>query len=132
MGEKIAMRGAAAAAPSTPRQGVAAPGLDTTTKYPNIGSIDDIRQEVDDAHADMRGFYNQEPDEVMRLVSGHLARLVEISKEIRRIEGTVRQLKTVRTNEIDPAMQALFQQFQIHSRLESVRETDFRVAGMNG
>lgn len=132
MGDKIAMRGATPAASSTPRQGVAAPGLDTTQKYPRIGSIDDIRQEVDDAHADMRNFYQQEPDEVMRLVSGHLARLVEISKEIRRIEGTVRQLKAIRTNEIDPAMQALFQQFQIHSRLESVRETDFKVAGMNG
>ena len=125
MGDKIEMR-------SAPRQGVAAPSLDTTTKYPNIGSIDDIRQEVDDAHGDMRNFYQQEPDEVMRLVSGHLARLAEISKEIRRIEGTVRQLKSIRTNEIDPAMQSLFQQFQIHSRLESVRETDFRVAGMNG
>jgi len=132
MGEKIAMRGGPGAPATPPRQGVPAPGIDTTHKYPNIGSIDDVRQEVDDAHGDMRNFYQQEPDEVMRLVSGHLARLAEISKEIRRIEGVARQLKPIRTNEIDPTMQALFQQFQIHSRLESVRETDFKVAGMNG
>lgn len=132
MGEKIAMRVPTPSAAPAARQGVAPQALDTTHQYPRIGSIDDIRQEVDDAHNDMRKFYQQEPDEVMRLVSGHLARLVEISKEIRRIEGTARHLKAIRTNEIDPAMQALFQQFQIHSRLESVRETDFRVAGMNG
>ena len=130
MSEKLAMR-PGGSDEQAQRQGVTPAGLDTTTKYANIGSIDDVRGEIDDAYEDMRRFYEQEPDEVMRLVSGHLARLTEISKEIRRIEMTVRQWKAIRTNEIDPAVDALFQQFQIHSRLQSVREMDWKVAGMN-
>jgi hypothetical protein len=130
MGEKLAMRPTGDG--SVPvRQGIAPQGLDTSTKYKNIGSIDDVRGEIDDAHNDMRGFYLQDPDEVMRAVSGHLARLAEISKEIRRIEISARQWKAIRTNEVDPTMKDLMEQFQIHSRLQSVREMDFRVSGMN-
>lgn len=127
MGEKLEMR------PSgIERQGVPVQSVDTTRKFPKIGSIDDVRQEVDDAHHDMRDFYQQEPDEVMRAVSGHLARLAELSKEIRRIEATARQWKAVRVNEVDPTMKDLMEQFQIHSRLQSVREMDWKVAGMSG
>lgn len=126
MGEKLEMRA------TTARQGIVTPGLDTTQQFQNLGSIDDVRAEVDDAHHDMRRFYEMEPDEVMRLVSGHLARLAELSKEIRRIEGTHRQWKVVRTSDVDPTMRDLMEQFQIHSRLQSVRELDWKVAGSNG
>jgi hypothetical protein len=130
MGEKLEMRPSGGA--TVVREGVAPPALDTSTKFGSIGSIDDVRSEIDDAHEDMREFYLNEPDEVMRKVSGHLARMTELSKEIRRIEGSARMWKSVRTAEIDPTIDALFQQFQIHSRLQSVREMDFRVSGMNG
>lgn len=130
MGEKLRME-PSGAADGQARQGVTPQGLDTSKKYPNIGSIDDVRQEIDDAFGDIRLFYQQEPDEVMRLVSGHLARLAEISKEIRRIESTARQWKPIRTNELDPTVDELWRQFQIASRLLTVRELDFKVSGMN-
>lgn len=134
MGEKIAMRSSEGQPVASPRQGVPPPAAaaSTSQKFPRIGSIDDVRVEMDHAITDARQYYQWEPDEVMRSVSGHLARLVEISQEIRRIEGSARQWKPVRTNEIDPLMKDLWDQFQIHSRLQSVREMDFRVSGMNG
>lgn len=129
MGEKIEMRAGAQAPP--PRQGVVPTAIDTTHRYARIGSIDEVRSEIDDAFTDMRDFYISEPDEVMRKVSGHLARLAEISKEIRRVEnGPARQLKAIRTNEIDPTMKDLWEQYQIASRLLESRKIDFAISGI--
>lgn len=128
MGEKLEMRPGGQAPP--PRQGVPAAGMDTTTKYGLAGSIDDIRGEIDDAFDDMRQYYMQEPDEVMRSVSGHLARLAEVAKEVRRLENGVRQLKAVRTNEIEPTMKDLWEQYQIASRLLESRKIDFAISGI--
>ncbi len=48
-------------------------------------SINDTRQEIDDAFADMREFYEMEPDEIIRLCSGHSARLSELRARIQRL-----------------------------------------------
>lgn len=91
------------------------------------GSITSIRAEVDDAYADMRTFFQREPDEVMRLCAGHSARLSEIRVRIQRIEDVHRQWKAVRTREIEVALEQLQNQFAIASRLHSVRELDYRM-----
>lgn len=113
-----------------PRQGVAPQPIDTSAQLPHgLGSIDAIREEVNDAYEDMRQFYADEPDDVMRKVSGHLARLGEIRKDIVRIEGATRQLKPIRTGEVEPAIEDLWKQYQIASRLLEVRKMDLQVMG---
>lgn len=126
MAERMAMT----TQPAT-RLGVPQPRLDTSTSYPNLGSIDDIRGEIDDALKDAREFYIQDPDQVMQSISGHVARLIEISQQIRRIESGVRHLKAIRTDEVDQTVKDLLNLFQIHSRLLESRKLDYQItAGM--
>ena len=104
--------------------------LDTSRFDETIGgSIDTVRQEIDDAYADMRTFHNLEPDECMRMCSGHSARLSEIRVKIQRIEDYKREWKNVRTREVEPTLEELEKQYTIASRLHSVRELDFKMEG---
>lgn len=105
------------------------PALDTARTFPGLGSIDDVRTEVDDAFTDARGFHANEPDEVMRIVSGHSSRLSELRVQIMRIEDIHRQWKTVRVREIEPCLDELREQYAIASRLHSVRELDWKMSG---
>lgn len=122
------------AAPSVaqPAQAQQQFGLDTSQPFPGIGSIASVRAEIDDAFADMKGFHNQEPDEVMRLCGGHSARLSEIRVGIQRIEVVARQWKPVREREVEPALDELRNQFSIASRLHAVREFDWKMATGGG
>lgn len=126
-------------APGTPPPGQVPPGqtapaearpfgLDTTRVSVGVGgSIDSIRQEVDDAFKDMATFHNREPDEVMRMCAGHSARLSEIRVRIQRVEDIDRPWRNVRLREVEPALEQLSNQFQIASRLLSARELDWRM-----
>jgi uncharacterized membrane-anchored protein len=102
--------------------------LDTSRVFPEVGgSIDSVRGEIDDAFLDMKTFVNREPDEIMRLCGGHSARLAEIRVRIQRIEDFHRQWKPIRVREVEPTLEQLQNQFQVASRLHSVREHDWRV-----
>ncbi len=107
---------------------VIAPQNDTTTVDPTVGlSIDGARQEIDDAYADMAGFHNREPDEVMRLCGGHSARMAELRGRISRIDAMRREWNTLRTREIEPLIDELAKQFSVASRRQSCLEHDWRV-----
>lgn len=102
--------------------------LDTSVWNEEIkASIDSVRQEVDDAYADMRSFHNLNPDEVMRMCGGHSARLSELRVLVMRIEDWRREWKSVRTRELEPALEELDKQYTIASRLHSVRELDWKM-----
>lgn len=103
-------------------------GLDTSKAYPEVNaSIDVIRKEIDDAFEDMKTFINLEPDEIMRMCSGHSARLSEIRVKIYRIEDFHRQWRPIRVNEVEPALKELESQFNTASRLLSARDLDYRM-----
>lgn len=127
MGERIALGAAPTqvvhAGPSSAAQSLNAQVL------PGVGSIDSVRREIDDAFQDMKQFHNMEPDDVMRMCGGHSARLSEIRVQIQRVEVMHRQWKPIRTNEIEPAIEELRNQFGIASRLLFARELDFKMAG---
>lgn len=109
---------------------VAGPRLNTADVDPTVdASIDQVRGEIDDAFADMRDFYTKEPDEIIRLCSGHSARLSELRVRIQRVEDMRREWRNVRTREIEPALEELERQYVSASRLHSIRELDFRMAG---
>jgi len=106
----------------------AAAMLDTTRVYSEVGgSIDSVREEINDAFADMKEFLNQEPDEIMKICAGHSARLSEIRVRISRIEDFHRQWKNVRTREVEVALEELQNQFSAASRLLSARDLDYRI-----
>jgi hypothetical protein len=108
----------------------AGPRLNTADVDPTVGaSIDQVRGEIDDSFADMRDFYTKEPDEIIRLCSGHSARLSELRVRIQRVEDMRREWRNVRTREIEPALEELERQYVSASRLHSIRELDFRLSG---
>jgi hypothetical protein len=100
-----------------------------TSQFDNTvgGSIDSVRGEVDDAFADMATLHNLEPDEGMRITSGHSARLSFIRVKILRVEDFKREWKNVRVREIEPAIEELREQWKNASRLHSVRELDWKM-----
>lgn len=133
MGAKIALSAAPQQSQSTVPQGAIGAVLpmapvNLQQVFPEVGgSMESIRQEVDDAFADMKTFMTREPDEIMRICSGHSARLSEIRVRIQRIEDFHRQWKPVRVREVEPTLDELERQFTIASRLQSVRELDYRM-----
>lgn len=102
--------------------------LDTSVVDHTVGgSIDTVRKEIDDAFEDMKEFHNREPDECMRLTGGHSARLSELRVRIQRVEDYKREWKSVRTRELEPALEELERQWRNASRLHSVRELDWKM-----
>ena len=102
--------------------------MDTSIVSVDVGgSIDSVRTEIDDCYADMKTFYQREPDEIMRICRGHSARLSELRVRIFRIEDYQRQWRAVREREIQPTLDELRDQWQNASRLHAVRELDFKM-----
>jgi hypothetical protein len=102
--------------------------IDTSLIDPVVGgSIDSVREEIDEAYADIKTFHNREPDEVFRMVSGHSGRLAELRGRIYRVENFARQWQPIRAREIEPALDELAKQYQIASRLLTVRELDWKM-----
>lgn len=97
---------------------------------PQIGSLADLRQEIDDAYEEMKEFISMEPDQIMTLCAGHSARLNEIRTRIQRVEDMpqFRILKAVRQNELEPTIKELQFQFQVASRLFAVRQLDWELS----
>lgn len=93
-----------------------------------LGTIQDVRREIDDCLADMRDFYRAEPDQVMQAVSAHSARLVEIVIRVQRIEVVRREWKPVR-EEADRVLTELKSQFQVASRILAMRQQDWEMSG---
>jgi hypothetical protein len=88
-----------------------------------LGTIADVRKEIDDVMADMRNFHQAEPDMVMEAVSAHGTRLLEIAIQIGRIEVVHREWKPVR-EEADRVLGELKFAFQVASRLVAIRGLD--------
>ena len=115
-----------------PAQGVAGRpafvGFDFDQPNPVIGgSVNSVQAEVDDAFEDMKTFHTREPDEIMRMASGHSARLSEIRVKIMRVEDMQPQWRQVRMRQVEPAIEELQRQYTIASRLFSVRELDWKM-----
>lgn len=90
-----------------------------------LGTVVTIREEIDDILEHMREFCNLEPDDVMRLCSGYSARVSEIRIRIQRIEEHIPIWRRVRIQEAEPVLEELKQQFNIASRIVSVRQLDW-------
>lgn len=98
-----------------------------TSAVAGLGTVADVRQEIDDVLADMRVFHRAEPDQVMQAVSGHSARLVEIIIHVQRVEVVRKEWKPVR-EEAQAVLTELKSQFQVASRLLAMRAQDWEMS----
>lgn len=92
---------------------------------PSLGSINDVRAELDAIFEDIKRMHEQEPDEVMVVCSARSARLSELRMLIYRVEDLLSYWKPIRTHEVDPAMEELRFQFNLASRLLTQRQLDW-------
>lgn len=83
--------------------------------------------ELAEYHAQMRGFAELEPDEVMLAVSAISARVSEIRAHLARSQN--RAAAGFRAQIVEPLLTDLDFQFRIHSRVTAIREMDLRLAG---
>lgn len=96
---------------------------------PAGGEADVLRRfldEIDSYHQAIKGFADSEPDVVLLQCSSFLARLSEMRGECWRRSGA--RFAQIRSREIEPLIHDLHYQFQIHSRLLTVRELDYKMS----
>lgn len=84
-----------------------------------------VQQELDGYYKRMQQYPSMEPDEVMLDLSGIAARLTEIRSQLVRDGG--QRTNALRTREVDPLLEQIDLQFKLHSRIQSIREFDWRM-----
>lgn len=94
-------------------------------EVPGLGSINSVRAELDSMFEKIRGFETSEPDETMVVCSALSARLSEIRMRIHRVESVLAYWKSVRTQEVDPAIEEVRFQYNLASRLLTQRQLDW-------
>lgn len=82
-----------------------------------------VEDEIDMCLRAIRGFWEMEPDQVMRMTSAMSARATELSIHLHRLEGR-REWKQVRTLQVERLQAELDRQFKVASRLLEVRRQD--------
>jgi hypothetical protein len=93
-----------------------------------LGSRGLVEAEIDSILAQARGYWQLEPDEVMRQVAGQSARLTELWIHLHRVEGRDRTFKQVRTMQVGPLLEEMDRQFRLASRQLEVRRQDLDTA----
>lgn len=86
-----------------------------------------VEDEIDLMLRTVRGFWDMEPDQVMRMASATSARCTELAVHLHRLEGR-REWKQVRTMQVDKLLTELDRQFKIASRLLEVRRQDIETS----
>lgn len=89
--------------------------------------LDSWRQELGGYFAEMQEFQNMAPDDVFLRLSAFSARASEIRYEITQTDN--RRHQSFRTQGIDPFLEECDRQFRIHSRIQSVRDMEFKLSG---
>lgn len=88
-----------------------------------LGSREAVEEEIDLMLATVRGFWEMEPDAVMRMSSAMSARCTEMAIHLHRLEGR-REWKQIRTMQVEKLIAELDRQFKLASRLVEIRRQD--------
>lgn len=89
--------------------------------------LDELRSEIRGYLRMMQAFPTQDPDQVLLQISGFHARAAEIRSYL--VSNESRLAQALRTKEVEPFLDHCDFQFRIHSRLQSIREMDFKISG---
>lgn len=94
-----------------------------------LGSKEAVEAEIDLILRALRGAWEMEPDQVMRMVAATSARCTELCVHLHRLEGR-REWRQVRTMQVLRVLDELDRQFKIASRLIEIRRQDMLVEGI--
>jgi hypothetical protein len=94
-----------------------------------LGSREEIENELDGIAAAIRTFDAKQPDQVMRECSAYSARLTELTVLLHRVENRDRQYTRVRTQQVALFITELDRQFKIASRLVEIARQDIALLG---
>jgi len=86
-----------------------------------------VEDELDIMLTTIRGFWNMEPDQVMRNSSAMSARCTELAVHLHRAEGN-REWRQVRTQQVERILAELDRQFKLSSRLVEIRRQDIETS----
>lgn len=90
-------------------------------------SVEDWRAELSAYLSEMQKFEGMDPTEVFFRLSAFSARAAEIRFSITASES--RRMTAFRTQAVDPFIEECDRQFRIHSRIQAIREMEFRISG---
>jgi len=108
------------------------PVLPSPASVPNVATDERTMlqawiAELDVYYEAVKSFAEQEPDMVMQQIAAFSGRLCEIRARLQRMGSAL--ANKLRTREVDPLMEQLNFQYQIASRLHSMREFEFKASG---
>lgn len=83
-----------------------------------------VEDEIDMMLRTVRGFWQFEPDQVLRLCGAMSARCTELCVHLHRVEGDRKRWGQIRTQQVERLLSELDRQFKISSRLIEVRRQD--------
>lgn len=86
-------------------------------------SREHVESEIDMMLRAVRGFWDMEPDQVLRMISALSSRCTELGIHLHRLEGK-REWRQIRTLQIERLLAELDRQFKDHSRLVEMRRQD--------
>jgi hypothetical protein len=86
-----------------------------------------VEDELDTMMRAIRGFWEMEPDQVMRMIMALSARCTELGVHLHRLEGK-REWRQIRTLQVERILAELDRQFKNASRLLEVRRQDIEMS----
>ncbi len=87
-----------------------------------------VEDEIDLMLRAVRGMWDMEPDQVMRMISAMSARLTEMATHLHRLEGK-REWRQVRTMQVERLLAECDRQFKLSSRMVEIRRQDMFIEG---
>ncbi len=91
-----------------------------------LQSREAVEAEIDIMLTSLRGFWQREPDQRMKMITAMSARCTEMSVHLHRLEGR-REWKQIRTMQVTKLLEELDRQFKIASREIEVRRQDIEL-----
>lgn len=89
--------------------------------------VGQLQAEVDSWYVAMRSFGEHDPSDIFMSLAGISARASELRTQVQRSDN--RRLTAFRTRELEPALDEVDRQFKLWSRVQSVRDLEFRLSG---
>jgi cytosine/adenosine deaminase-related metal-dependent hydrolase len=91
-------------------------------------SREKVEDEIDMMLRAIRGFWDMEPDQVMRMLAAMSARCTEMAVHLHRLEGK-REWRQVRTQQVERLIAECDRQFKLASRTVEIRRQDMFMEG---
>ena len=92
-----------------------------------LGTRDEVQDELDAIVGAIRMFHIKQPDQVMRECSAYGARLTELAVLLHRVESLNRQYQRIRTMQVQKIIDEIDRQFRTASRLVEIQRQDLEL-----